>query len=80
MKEQEEKMKRILLFCLLFYRYSSVSIPSIDLTPSHKDLKCFEKDERPVDVGEIFENHCVDVHENKFKTGDVLTSCCHCFK
>ena len=70
------------LFChlLLFHRYSSISIPTIDLTPSQPDYKCFEKDDRPVDVGEIFENCCVDEHENKFKAGDVLTSCCHCFK
>ena len=39
---------------------------------------CFEKDSPPVDTEEIFEDHCVDNHGNKYQADSVLTTCCQC--
>ena len=46
-----------------------------DNTPS---LTCFQKDRNPVDLEEIFEEHCEDIHGNKYEENSETFSCCEC--
>ena len=41
-------------------------------------LKCFEHDEPPVNVEEIFENECCDKSGVLYPENSTLTSCCQC--
>ena len=41
-------------------------------------LACSEKDKVPVDTEEIFEEHCEDIHGNKFEEYAKTSSCCEC--
>ena len=41
---------------------------------------CHEKDEVPVDVDLLYDDHCVDVEGNSYDQGSELQSCCDCFR
>jgi len=43
-----------------------------------ENLKCYEPDEPPVSVGEIFENDCSDKSGVHFEENSTLSSCCNC--
>ena len=58
------------------------SIIYFELRTSDSDdrasLACFEKDKIPVDTEEIFEEHCEDIHGNKYEEYSETSSCCEC--
>ena len=41
---------------------------------------CYEKDDVPVDVDGLYDDHCVDVDGNKYRLDSELHSCCDCFR
>ena len=41
---------------------------------------CYEKDDVPVDVDVLYDDHCVDVDGNKYSLDSELYSCCDCFR
>ena len=57
------------------------NISNLDLFRSNDDgptLACFERDDTAVDTREIFENHCEDIHGNKYEELSETSSCCEC--
>ena len=41
---------------------------------------CYEKDDVPVEVGVLHDDHCVDVDGNIYGLDSELQSCCDCFR
>merc|ERR1719450_154062 len=70
----------ILLFYIFAFGIGNL-VHTYNLQISEEELpsySCFEKDSPPVDIDEIFEDHCVDNMANEYNDASVLTSCCHC--
>ena len=41
---------------------------------------CHEKDEAPVELDVLYDDHCQDLEGVIYTTGSVLVSCCDCFR
>ena len=41
---------------------------------------CYEKDDVPVDVDVLYDDHCVDDDGNIYSLDSELYSCCDCFR
>jgi len=49
--------------------------------PEQMKFQCFEKDDIPVDIDEVFEGgHCADKNGELYKIGNVEVSCCQCIR
>jgi len=49
--------------------------------PDQMKFQCFEKDDIPVDIDEVFEGgYCADKNGELFKIGNVEMSCCQCIR
>ena len=68
-KEDTLSSKLATQYCIISYIYRPKNM---------ENLKCYEPDEPPVSVGEIFENDCSDKSGVHFEENSTLSSCCNC--
>ena len=70
-----------MLFYFVFITYiQSIPYFQFRISENGPSLKCFEKDDIPVDTEEIFEEYCEDIHGNKYEEYLETTSCCECLR